>query len=70
MCMVHTIGTIEGLVKIEGKNMKKILNNGIQGGKSVRCGILNRHKWGFLHRRWQICRFPCMYAQNLRKLRC
>ena len=31
MCIVHNIGKIEGFVKREGKNLKEILKNGIQG---------------------------------------
>jgi hypothetical protein len=31
MCIVHNIGKIEGFVKREGKNLKEILINGIEG---------------------------------------
>jgi hypothetical protein len=31
MCIVHNIGKIEGFVKREGKNLKELLKNRIQG---------------------------------------
>ena len=38
MCIVHNIGKIEGFVKREGKNLKGILKNGIQGGNRFGVG--------------------------------
>ena len=54
MCIVHNIGKIDGFVKREGKNLKEILENGIQGvnqfgvtTKNVVFGALN-HVFGEL----------------------
>jgi hypothetical protein len=38
MCIVHNIGKIERFVKREGKNLKEILKNGIQGGNRLGVG--------------------------------
>ena len=54
MCIVHNIGKIDGFVKREGKNLKEILNNGIEGAnqfgvttKNVVIGAL-KHVFGEL----------------------
>jgi len=41
MCIVHNIGKIEGFVKREGKNLKEILKNGIQGADQFEVGTKN-----------------------------
>jgi transposase len=41
MCIVHNIGKIEGFVEREGKNLKEILKNGIQGADQSGVGTKN-----------------------------